>query len=97
MLNYTVNHWGSDPDAGNDDCWQGFDFATLDEAMAKFHEGARHDVAFVEIDGPGIYAKRANPCFRPSRDCDDEWRREIAREEGMLHGCEAYNEAMGWD
>jgi hypothetical protein len=27
---------------------------------------------------------------------DDEWRREIAREEGMLGGCDAYNEVMGY-
>jgi len=26
-----------------------------------------------------------------------EMRREIAMEEGMLHGCDAYNEAMGWE
>jgi len=27
---------------------------------------------------------------------DKEWRREIAREEGMLGGCEAYNDYMGY-
>ena len=26
-----------------------------------------------------------------------EMRREIAMEQGMLHGCDAYNEAMGWE
>ena len=29
-------------------------------------------------------------------EADDEWRREIAREAGMLHGCAGYNEAMGY-
>lgn len=28
---------------------------------------------------------------------DDDWRREQAMEAGMLHGVQAYNEAMGWD
>ena len=28
---------------------------------------------------------------------DDDWRREMAMEAGMLHGIDAYNEAMGWD
>ena len=28
---------------------------------------------------------------------DDEWRHEMAMEAGMLHGIDAYNEAMGWD
>lgn len=27
---------------------------------------------------------------------DCEWQHEIAREEGMLHGIEAYNEVMGY-
>jgi hypothetical protein len=27
---------------------------------------------------------------------DREWRREIAMQEGMAHGVEAYNDAMGW-
>jgi len=28
---------------------------------------------------------------------DPDWRREIAMEEGMLNGVNAYNEAMGWE
>lgn len=38
---YSVNLWGSHPDADNDDCWTGDDFATLAEARA----------AFADIDG----------------------------------------------
>lgn len=34
---YSVNLWGSDPDSGNDDCWTGYDFATLEEAQAVFN------------------------------------------------------------
>lgn len=29
-------------------------------------------------------------------DAAEEMRREIAMEQGMLHGCDAYNDAMGW-
>lgn len=32
----------------------------------------------------------------PLRCDDDDWRREIAMEAGMLGGCEAYNEVMGY-
>jgi len=38
---------------------------------------------------------RRNPDFVPSRD-DGEWRREAAREAGMLHGIDAYNDFMGY-
>ena len=31
------------------------------------------------------------------RDLANEMRREMAMEQGMLHGCDAYNEAMGWE
>jgi len=27
---------------------------------------------------------------------DDDWKREQAMQEGMMHGVEAYNDAMGW-
>ena len=31
---YTVLEWGSHPHEGNDDCWQGSDFDTEEEAQA---------------------------------------------------------------
>lgn len=31
------------------------------------------------------------------QETDAAWRREIAMEEGMLQGIDAYNEIMGWD
>jgi hypothetical protein len=36
--------------------------------------------------------------FAPTMPVDDndEWRRERAQEAGMLHGCDAYNEVMGY-
>ena len=30
------------------------------------------------------------------RDAAEEMRREFAMEQGMLYGCDAYNDAMGW-
>jgi len=46
---------------------------------------------------------RANPLARTPLDVsegvyvDEDWRREIAREAGMLMGVQAYNEVMGYD
>ena len=95
MSNYSVNYWGSHPDAGNDDCWSGEDFATLVEAESAFARNPGSCVAFVELDGPDVYRVRK---VRDPRRADDDraWRDEIAREEGMLCGCDAYNEVMGY-
>lgn len=108
-LPYSVNYWGSHPDADNDDCYTGFDFATKDEAVA-FFQGEVQDppnmpgyyfrcVAFIEIDGPDVNEVRANPHHKPEPKSPDSgsWQREIANEAGMLHGIDAYNEAMGYD
>lgn len=35
-------------------------------------------------------------CFECMKGFDEEMQREIAMEEGMLHGVNAYNDAMGW-
>lgn len=95
---FSVNFWGSDPAAGNDDCYSGNEYASFEEAMVAYNEPVKdRDVAFVEIEGPNTYAKRHNPSFRPSEEDDDGWRLEMAREAGMAFGCDAYNEAMGWD
>jgi hypothetical protein len=74
---YSVNLWGSHPDAGNDDCWTGANFATKDEALglyralagsignfelaSKLDEATGHDWEFAEIDGPDIYDVSINP------------------------------------
>lgn len=116
---YSVNYWGSHPEAGNDDCWTGKDFATLDEAVACYLATPAYDphplhdasytaldssTAYVELcvtgdwtpaDGPEVYEVRANPGHKPDKG-DDDWRREMAMEAGMLHGVEAYNDVMGW-
>lgn len=71
-LPYSVNLWGSHPDAGNDDCWTGDYFATRDEAVACYREivvfqdhqlckVAGYDWEFVEIDGPDVNECTANP------------------------------------
>lgn len=59
----------------------------------------RTSIAYVELDGPGINQVRKNPTFRPSRrrdNFDAEWKHEMAMEAGMLHGCEGFNEVMGY-
>ena len=95
---YSVLFWGSDPDEDNDDCWYGVDFDELGPAREEFDKVCTdREVAFIELDGPEVYRKRSNPNFDPDTSDDDEWRREIAREAGMLHGCQGYNEVMGWD
>jgi hypothetical protein len=41
--------------------------------------------------------RRLRPDAPKREDNDDDWRREMANEAGMLHGVEAFNEVMGWD
>ena len=94
---YAVLYWGSNPDEGNDDCHQGFDFDTLAEAEDRFAAPAPAYVAFVELDSKDDYRIRANPGFRKSADDDSDWRSERAMQAGMMGGCEAYNDANGWD
>lgn len=100
---FSVNFWGSHPNRGNDDCYTGADYETLREAAIVFHSDPSKftdvmsltDCEYVELTGPDIYEVRRNPEFvAPSVDLDD-WQAEIAREEGMLQGIEAYNDHMG--
>lgn len=54
---------------------------------------------WVELVGPGVVGQ-VRQLSKPSRKRDagdEEWRREIATEAGMLGGCDAYNEVMGYD
>ena len=100
-LPFTVLYWGSHPDAGNDDCYSGSDYASLAEALHAYNDDeliTDSSVAFVELDGPGITGEsvRPSPFYRPEPSDDGEWRREQAMEAGMLGGCDAYNDAMGW-
>jgi len=73
VLPYSVNLWGSHPDAENDDCWTGEEFATFEEAAAcyrdivmfptsgKLPKVCGYDWEYVEIDGPGLNEVTANP------------------------------------
>lgn len=107
---YAVNYWGSHPDAGNDDCNSGFDYATREEAEAAYanddprYENGRPvtDWVYVEIDGPDVNKCRKNPNYdeaRARREAEAEeraWRREMAMEAGMAFGCDGYNDMMGY-
>jgi hypothetical protein len=50
--------------------------------------------------GDGIITINGTQYYVDEHDEDDswqdEWRREIAMEAGMLGGCDAYNEVMGY-
>lgn len=95
MNEYSVNEWCSHPDDDNDDCIMGEVFDTLAAAELAFaSENFDRETCFVEIDGPGV--NRVRKVRDPAPVDRDEWRREIAREEGMMGGCDAYNEVMGY-
>jgi hypothetical protein len=98
---YTVLFFGSHPDEENDDCWYGMDFASEAEAELAFSadvENIKHcparDVAYIMLDTEKVNKIRANPSFRPERKSDSC--NEHAMQAGMMGGCEAYNDAMGW-
>jgi hypothetical protein len=101
-----VNHWGSHPDNDNDDCYSGDEFDTIADAIRFYMENPTDmGVEYIEIDLPdetlkmyNIERVRKNPKFIPHKEDDnDDWRREIAMQEGMGRGVEAYNEAMGYE
>lgn len=108
---YSVNLWGSKPGT-DDDCHTGDDFETLEDAMKVYRHPFTHfkgpgnqggesyysGELWVELDGPDVHEERQERRGRGKRDNgDEEWRREIANEAGMLHGVQAYNEVMGYD
>lgn len=101
-MSYRVNFWGSHPEAENDDLWYGNDFASLKEAEAAYCADVvgitncpPQDVAFIELDGPGVNKYRANPMYKLKQRNYDDWKREYAMQLGMGLGVDAYNDA--WD
>jgi len=100
---FSVNLWGSDPHT-NDDCWTGEVYSSIEEAREVFDSPWDHfnksyhntSTAFIVLNGPGVYEEKKNPDFVPSVEDDSDWKHEIAMEAGMLHGCEGYNEVMGY-
>ena len=97
---YEVLYWGSHPDAGNDDCYCGSSFSNLADAKEAFETARPSEGYFVELTGPDVYGVRqvaSDAYIKQAQDRDArEWRREIANEAGMLGGCDAYNEVMGY-
>lgn len=71
-------------------------------------QGPHHMLYHVNITDAGVIQARHNQSTTRGycSDCEDlntlppqvdqEWQREIAMEAGMLGGCEAYNDAMGY-
>jgi len=100
LLPFSVNEWGSHPEEGNDDCYQGRDYATIDEARAALGAGsADTSVAYLHLEGPEVYEVVPNPYYKPraERDLDDggEWRREAQMQAAMEFGCDGWNEYEG--
>jgi hypothetical protein len=105
-IKWSINNWCSHPDDGNDDCNTGGDFDSLEDAKAsKFYTSAPYYIMFIEIDGPigsDYYRVIKNPNYSAKRVKADNResemmdRSERAMQAGMLGGCEAYNEEMGY-
>lgn len=104
---YSVNYWGSHPDADNDDCYTGEDYSTKEAALAAFNGEVQDPpnmpgyyircVAFIEIDGPDINEVRPNPSFKAERVDRTYEQQESAMQAGMAFGVHGYNDAMGYD
>lgn len=100
---YEVTYWGSLVD--NDDCITGYDFESEQQARRAFQRDPVWSdgrpiryCARIKLDGPGCHEQRVNPAWVPTDDDDeDDWRRERAMQAGMAGGCDAYNDAMGWE
>lgn len=111
-LGYCVQLWGSDPDEANDDCWEGHEVASETEARELAAKVVAGELDWLQSPGDYVVIARRLPdvdgvrCFDPlekrripgrrAKVDRDEWRREIAREEGMLGGVDAYNDWSGY-
>jgi hypothetical protein len=108
MATFTVILFSDDPegDAKEIEVFDEKDFETLEAAREAFENPWAHfsrqffcdDTAFIGLDYEhecDEMIRRKNPDHKPSIN-DDSWRREIAMEAGMLGGCDAFNEVMGY-
>lgn len=98
---YSVNYWGSHPDLENDDCFEGEDFGSAEDAIhAYWQNPIDYSVAFIELDGPGINEVRPSPnhnAKQVKRDLLDlDGQSERAMQAGMAFGCQGYNDEMGY-
>ena len=70
--------------------------ATQEETDASY--AFENSSGIITVEGVQYYVDEYDPHTDPySNDSwQDEWRREMAMEAGMLGGCDAYNDAMGY-
>lgn len=103
MRAYFVGFFSTHPDLNNDDCNEGEDFDTKEEALAHFNTDGDYYCAFIQIDGPDINQIRKNPTHsskrvaREEEAARNEERSERAMQAGMAFGCQGYNEGMGYE
>lgn len=64
------------------------------ELGAKYEVGEQFNP---DLHGPNELVFLCNVCLDESSDAAfyEDWRREMAMEAGMLHGCEGYNDYYG--
>lgn len=94
---WSVTAWGSHPDEGNDDCWQGGDYATEAEARTDFILALtgtglgveRGSTAYVMLDGPGVCEVAPYAPYHTS-----EAKRRRARQERADRAAERNERAM---
>lgn len=96
-----VNFWGSHPDECNDDCVTGKDFDNLVEATNEFNKPIilpylNRSVAYIQMVGDNVNLVRKNPDYVYIPDDYSDWKNEYAMQSGMMGGCQAYNDAMGY-
>lgn len=99
----SVDLWGSNPDEGNDDCFTGEEFPTLEQARERFsvllaspsefpsHQPA-YQVAFIVLsnaDG-SVWESKANPAYDAARNAaeDAAFERECRSERATQAGME---------
>jgi hypothetical protein len=104
---YTIDIWACKP-WSDDLCICGVEVATLAEAEEIYNDPVSSDEfceyfkrfsdpeVWVALAGPDVEQERQVYKRKDARDSDAEWKREIAMEAGMLHGCDGYNEVMGY-
>jgi hypothetical protein len=109
---FRVELWGSKPGLNDDcwvgDVYDTQEEAqgVFDKAVSTLEDGdafwdciAAHDgfeVAYVVIDGPGVYREHRLDVTEPEPERDDLWENEFAMQQGMAFGCQGYNDAMGY-
>lgn len=96
---FTAEIWQSHKDLGNDDCYTGGEFGSLEEARKELVKmQSRYRWAYACIEGPeGRVQEETNPNYKPEPDDNSLDRSEFAAMQAMSFGVDAYNEARGFD